>query len=122
MADPSTLSVATPEEKTSFRWLEKQAHLRLDQDFLFVPLLLGGINLGFIPVNFYIRAATLGSPVGWRVRPPRSGQEKVKEQYFIQAQEDSSTAKIVRVDADDVRTRTNSTLRAALNGRELGVR
>ena len=121
MATPSTLSAATPEEEISLRWLEKKAHLQLDEDFLFVPLILGGINLGFIPVNFYIRAAAVGSPVGWRVRPSRRGQEKVKEQYFIQAQEGSSTAKIVRVDADDVRTRTNSTLRAALGGREWGV-
>lgn len=122
MADPSTLALATPEEQTSFRWLERRAHLQLNQDFLFVPLLLGGINLGYIPVNFYIRASSIGSPVGWRVRPPRTGGEKSRERYFILAQEGSSTAKIVRVDADDVRTRTNSTLRAALNGRELGVR
>ena len=121
MAEPSVLSVATPEEKITFKWLERRARLQVDQDFIFVPLLLGGLNLGFIPVNFYIRAATIGSPVGWRVRPPRSGQEKVSERYFIQAQEGSSTATIVRIDADDVQTRTNSTLRAALNGRELGV-
>lgn len=121
MATPSTLKSATPEEKTSFRWLERQGHLRFEQDFLFLPLLLGGINLGFVRVNFYLRAAALGSPVGWRVRPPRRGQEKTRERYFIQAQENSSTAKIVRVDADDVLTRANATLRAALNGRELGV-
>ena len=119
MASPSILKAATPEEQIGFRWLEKVAGLSYQDSFLFFPLLLGGINLGYIPVNFYIRAGVVGSPVGWRIRPRPFGNERVVELSLVEVQQQLSTTILVRVDAENVRERRNQTLRSALLGKEV---
>lgn len=118
-SEPKVLRSGTEAELATFRWLTKRASLRLDEDFLFWPLLLGGINIGIIPVNFYIRAAIVGRPLGWRVRPRPMSGEKTRERMFIEAQHQQSTAVVIRIDDDEVLSTPNRVLRRALTGLEL---
>lgn len=117
--EPRVLRSGTEAELATFRWLRKKASLRLDEDFLFWPLLLGGINIGLIPVNFYIRADVAGHPLGWRVRPRPMTGEKTRERMFIEAQHQQSTARVVRIDDHDVLSNPNRVLRRALGGLEV---
>lgn len=117
--EPRVLRSGTEAELAAFRWLRRKASLRVEEDFLFWPLLLGGISLGLIPVNFYIRAEVAGQPIGWRIRPRPMSGEKVRERMFIDAQHQQSTAIVVRIDDDDVLSSPNRVLRRALSGLEL---
>ncbi len=118
-SEPKVLRSGTEAELATFRWLRKRASLRLDEDFLFWPLLLGGINIGIIPVNFYIRSQVIGRPLGWRVRPKPMSGEKTKERMFIEVQHQQSTARVIRIDDEDVLSNPNRVLRRALGGLEL---
>ncbi len=119
MPDPQVLKAASREEVVAFKWLEGRAGLVYLDDFLFFPLLLGGINLGFVRVNVYVRVDSAGGQaVGWRVRPRPSGQEKNLEQHFITQQEANSTVRIVRIDSLDAIHRPSSTFQAALRREE----
>lgn len=116
---PRILRSATREEKAAFRWLERRAGLVYLDDFLFFPLLLGGINLGFVRVNIYVRTDSAGGQaVGWRVRPRPTGQERNLEQHFITLQEANSVVKVVRVNAADAINRPNTVFSAALRREE----
>ncbi len=120
MADPTVLQAATKAERVAFRWVRRTQGLRYLDDFLFFPLLLGGINLGYIHVNFYFRPGKAKTePVGWRIRPDARGHEQATEERLITMQEAGSTTIIVRVRDRDVLKRRSSTLRAALAGQEL---
>lgn len=119
MANPQVLKAASREEVAAFDWLEERAGLVYLDDFLFFPLLLGGINLGYVRVNIYVRTDSAGGrAVGWRVRPRPTGQEKTLEQHFITQQEANSVVKIVRIDSQDAIKRPSSTFSAALRREE----
>lgn len=119
MSRPEILRSATAEEQDTFTWLERTQGLRYLDDFLFFPLLLGGVNLGFLRVNFYIRTSVLGRSLGWRVRPHQTGQQKQIEDRLKRVQEANSTTTIVRVDRENVQRRRNATLRRAIMGQEM---
>lgn len=114
------LRSATKEETIAYKWLRQQG-FKPDDDFYFYPLLYGGINLGFVRVNFYIRVGSAVSfPVGWRVRRRPSSSERARESHFIMLQETGSTARIVRIRADTLQTRKSTVLRRAIHGEEVG--
>ena len=117
MADPRALDIATEAEKVAYKWVRRQG-FQEPSDFVFFPLLLGGINLGYISVNFYFRPGTaLDSPLGWRIRPKPRGSEQATEERLVTMQEQSSTSVIVLLDDLQVTRRREATLRAALAGR-----
>ena len=98
MADPRVLEIATEAEKVAYRWVRKRGFDE-PSDFVFFPLLLGGISLGYISVNFYFRPGTaLDSPLGWRIRPAPYGNEKETEKRLVTIQQQSSTSVIVLID------------------------
>jgi hypothetical protein len=118
MAEPSVLVSATPEERIAFRWVKRRAHLDYETDFLFWPLLLGGINLGYLSVDFYFRSGTaLPHPLAWRIRPRVIGEERRTEAHLLTVQEESSTVEMVRIDSDNVKQ--DNALRRALRGQEM---
>lgn len=119
MTRPDVLRQATDEELAAFNWLEKKEGLLYLDDFIFFPLLLGGINLGYVQVDFYIRASVKGFPVGWRIRPHASGGERVTEEALIGVQEQLSTSEIVRVDNENMHIRLDHTLNLAIAAQEV---
>lgn len=117
---PDVLGAATEAESLAFRWVVRRRGFRYLDDFLFFPLLLGGINLGYIRVNFYFRPGVAKTePIGWRIRPDARGDEKATEDRLITMQEEGSTTVIVRIRDRDVLSRRATTLRSAMDGREL---
>lgn len=120
MADPTVLRAATKAEAQAFQWVTRRRRLTYIDEFLFFPLLLGGINLGYIRVNFYFRSGVATSePLGWRIRPDARGHEESTEQRLIAMQRESSTTRLVRIRDRDVLRRRTQTLRAAMAGQEV---
>lgn len=119
MPTSDALAAATEAEQTAYRWVRRRGLHYLD-DFLFFPLLLGGIPLGYIPVNFYFRPGTAtDSPLAWRIRPEPSGNERATEERLIMMQEQSSTVNLVRVHDSDVVNRLRRVLSMAIRGEEM---
>lgn len=117
MADPRVLDIATKAEKVAYKWVRRQG-FRDPADFVFFPLLLGGIGLGYIHVNFYFRPGTaLDGPLGWRIRPESRSSEQETEKRLVTMQEQSSTSIIILIDDLMVLRRREATLRSALAGR-----
>lgn len=117
---PDILGAATEAEAAAFKWVVRRRGFRYLDEFLFFPLLLGGINLGYLSVNFYFRPGVARvEPIGWRIRPDARGEEKATEARLITMQEEGSTTIIVRIRDQDVLRRRATTLRNALDGREL---
>lgn len=117
MADPRVLSIATKAEKVAYKWVRRQG-FQDPSDFVFFPLLLGGIGLGYIRVNFYFRPGTaFDSPLGWRIRPEPRSSERETEKRLVTMQEQSSTSVIILLDDLMVLRRRDATLRNALAGR-----
>lgn len=117
MPDPQVLDIATKAEKVAYRWVRRRG-FRDPEDFVFFPLLLGGIHLGYIKVDFYFRPGTaLDSPLGWRIRPKPHSSEAQTEERLVTMQEESSTSVIVTIDNIQVTRRRERTLREAIAGR-----
>lgn len=117
MPDPRVLDIATEAEKVAYRWVRQQG-FQEPRDFVFFPLLLGGVHLGYIAVNFYFRPGTaLDSPLGWRIRPKPHRGEGETEARLVTMQEESSTSVIVLIDDLQVTRRREATLRTAIAGR-----